>query len=69
MKFESNHISMLLFVTKPLSEPMLLIEPMETNFDKSCIKIQQFSYKIVNLKLSSGTWGPFCRGLKLNVLI
>ena len=40
-----------------------------TNFNKILMKIQQFSFKKMRLKMSSGKWCPFCLGLSvLNAL-
>ena len=52
---------------KPLSETMLeLIGPWETNFSEILIGIHIFSFRKINLKMSSAKWRPF--GLGLNVL-
>ena len=54
----------------PLSEPILeyfFIGPVGTNFSEILIKMYSFLWEIINLKMSSGKWGPFC--LWLNVLI
>ena len=46
---------------------MLLIEPLGINFSEILIEIKTFSFKKMNLKMSSAKWRPFCLGL--NVLI
>ena len=49
---------------------ILLIEPLGTNFNEILIKIHIFSFKKINLKMSSGKWWPLiilCLGL--NVLM
>ena len=46
---------------------ILLIWPLGTHFSGISIDIQTFSFKKVQLKMSSGNWRPFCFGL--NVLI
>ena len=46
---------------------ILLIGPLETNFNEILIRIQTFSFKKMHLKISSAKWRPFCLGL--NVLI
>ena len=38
------------------------IGPLGTNFSKILIKIQNFSFKIMLLKISSPKWWPFCQG-------
>ena len=45
---------------------ILLSGPWETNFNEILIKIQQFLFNKMHLKMSSGKWQPFC--LSLNVL-
>ena len=56
-----------LYGAKPLSERcnagILLIEPLGANFSGSSIKLQQFSFRKVHLKMSSTKWQPFCLGL------
>ena len=42
---------------------ILLIRPLETNFNEILIKIHTFSFKEMHLKISSGKWRPFCLGL------
>ena len=44
---------------------MLLIGPVGTNFSEILIKIYAFSYKKMQLKMSSGNWRPFCLGLNV----
>ena len=46
---------------------ILLIGPSGTNFSEISIKIHIFSFKKMQLKMSSGKWQPFCLGL--NVLM
>ena len=46
---------------------ILLIRPLGTNFSEILIEIHTFSFKKINLKMSSGKWWRFCLGL--NVLI
>ena len=46
---------------------ILLIGPLGTNFSEILIEIYTFSFKKINLKVSSGKWRPSCLGL--NVLI
>ena len=46
---------------------ILLIRPLGTNFSEILIEIQIFSYKKMNLKMSSAKWWSFC--LSLNVLM
>ena len=46
---------------------LLSIEPLRTYFSENLIKIQQFSLKKIQVKMSSGKWRQFCLGL--NVLI
>ena len=46
---------------------ILLIGPWGTNFSEILIGIHKFSFKKINLKMSSAKWRPFCLGL--NVLI
>ena len=49
---------------KPLPEPMptLSIGPLGTNFSEIQIKMQNFPFRKMNLKLLSGKWQPFCPG-------
>ena len=42
---------------------ILLIEPLETKFSEIFIKIHQFSFKNMHLKLSYVKWQPFCFSL------
>ena len=46
---------------------ILLIGPLETNFNEILIEIHTFSFKKMHLKMSSGKRRPFCLGL--NVLM
>ena len=46
---------------------ILLIGPLGTNFSETLIEIYIFSFNKMHLKMSSGKWRPFCRGL--NVLM
>ena len=46
---------------------ILLIQTLETNFSEILNEIHTFSFKKVNLKMSSAKWQPSCLGL--NVLI
>ena len=54
-----------LFGAKPLSKPMLgycQLDPWGTNFSEILIKIQNFSFTKIHLKLSSVKWWPVCPG-------
>ena len=42
---------------------ILLIGPLGTNFSETLIRIQTFSLKKMNLKMSSAKWRSFCLGL------
>ena len=44
---------------------IFLIGPLGTNFSEILIEIPAFSFKNMHLKMSSGTWRPYC--LCLNV--
>ena len=44
---------------------ILLIGPLGTNFSEMLIEIHTFSFKKINLKMSSGKWRPFCLGLNV----
>ena len=44
---------------------ILLIRPSGTNFSEILIEIMTFSFKKMNLKLSSAKCRPFCRGLNV----
>ena len=44
---------------------ILLIEHLGTNFSEILIKINTFSFKKMNLKISSGKWRPLCLGLNV----
>ena len=48
-----------LFGTNPLS---LTIGPLGANFNEISIKIQNFSFSEMHLKISSVKWRPFCPG-------
>ena len=41
---------------------ILLIRPLGTNFSDILIRVQAFSFKKMELKMSSVKWRPFCRG-------
>ena len=45
---------------------MLLIWPLETNFGEIWLEIHTFSFKKMNVNMSSAKWRPFC--LDLNVI-
>ena len=49
------------------NDGILLIGPLRTNFSEILIKIQIFSFKKMQLKMSSAKWRSSCLGL--NVLI
>ena len=52
-----------LFCAKPLPEPGLLSTgPLGTNLCKILIKIQNFSFMKMHLKMPSVKWQPFCPG-------
>ena len=44
---------------------ILLIGPLGTNFSEMLIEIHIFSFKKIDLKMSSGKWRPFCLGLNV----
>ena len=44
---------------------ILLIRPSKTNFNEILIEIDVFSFRKINLKMSSGKWRPFCLGLNI----
>ena len=44
---------------------ILLIGPWGTNFSEIFISIHTFSFKKIQLKMSSGKWRPFCLGLNV----
>ena len=57
-----------LFGAKPLPEPMLTycrLDPSEQTSVKFELKIQNFSFKKMLLKRSSGKWRPFCFGINV----
>ena len=58
-----------LFGNKPLAEPMLDYDQLDQWQQISLkyveIKITQFSFKNMHLKMSSVKWRPFCRGLSV----
>ena len=41
---------------------ILLIGPLETNFNEVLTKVYTFSFKQMYLEISSGKWRPFCFG-------
>ena len=41
---------------------ILLIGPLETNFNEILFEIYTFSFKKMHLKMSSAKWRPFCLG-------
>ena len=47
------------------NDPILLIGPLGTNYREILIKIHEFSFKKIHLKMSSGKWWPLCFGLIL----
>ena len=47
------------------NDGILLIGPLGTNFSEIVIGIQTFSFKKINLKMSSAKWRPFCLGLNV----
>ena len=51
-----------LFGAKSLSEPLLLIRSLGTNFSENLIKIQNFSFTKMHWKVSSVKRWPFCPG-------
>ena len=48
------------------SNGTLLIGPLGTNFSEILIGIQTFSFKSMQLKMSSAKWRPFCLGLNVS---
>ena len=48
---------------------ILLIGPLETNFDQIFIEIDTFSFKKIDLEMSSGKWRPFCLGVNMLTLV
>ena len=44
---------------------LLLIGPLGTNLSEIWIEIEEFSWKKMNLNLSSSKWQPFCLGLNV----
>ena len=44
---------------------ILLIGPLETNFNEILIELHTFSFKKMQLKMSSAKWRPFCLGLNV----
>ena len=48
---------------------ILLIGSLGTNFSEILIKIHTFSFKKMQLKMSSGKWRPFCLGLNVLKLL
>ena len=54
-----------LFGAKPLPKPMLGYSQLDsegTNLSEILIKIQNFSFTKMHLKISSSKWRPFCSG-------
>ena len=47
------------------NDGILLIRPLGTNFSEILIEIHIFSFKEMHLKMSSGSWRPFCLGLNV----
>ena len=47
------------------SAGILLIGPLRTNFSEILIEIYTFSFKKIDLKVSSGKWRPSCLGLNV----
>ena len=47
------------------NDGILLIGPLGTNFSEILIEIYRFSFKKMQLKMSSGKWRPFCLGLNV----
>ena len=45
----------------------LLLKPLGTNSSEIWIRIQQFSGKKMNLKISPAKWQPFCLGLHVSI--
>ena len=45
---------------------VMLIEPLGTSFNETLIKIQNFSFKKMLLKMLSVKWQPFCLGLNIS---
>ena len=54
-----------LFGVKPLSKPMLSYCQVDPNFSEISIKIQNISFVIMHLKISSAECQPFCLGLNV----
>ena len=51
---------------KPLSEPMLEhCRTLGTNFSEMLVEIHAFSFKEMQLKMSSPKWRPFCLGFNV----
>ena len=53
---------------KPLSETILeycLLVHLGTTFSEILIETETFSFKKIDLKMSSGKWRPFCIGLNV----
>ena len=46
---------------------ILLIGPLGTNFNEILIEIYTFSFKKLDLKMSSAKWCPFCLGLRVSI--
>ena len=47
------------------NDGILLIGHLGTNFNEILIEIYKFYFKKMHLKLSSGSWRPFCLGLNV----
>ena len=47
------------------NDGILLIGPFGTNFSEILIEIYAFSFKKIDLKMSSGKWRPLCLGLNV----
>ena len=61
-----------LFSAKPLSKPMLGYyqpDPKEQKFSEILIKIQNFSFMKMHVKILSAKWQPFCPGLSVSTFI
>ena len=47
---------------------ILLIGPLETNFNEILIEFYELSFKKIHFKMSSGKWRPSCLGLNVSIL-
>ena len=54
------------FVGRGYNDGILLIGPLGTNFTEILIKIHEFSFQKMHLKMSSRKWWPFCLCLKVS---